>query len=93
MAFSLSIKFDDKKIIYRKDKITCDLNINDANNNLIITRSSMFMMRSGMGNIEFIFEPILLENPDYFFELSCDKKFYYDDAGTGNTNYLILGRS
>ena len=92
MAFSLSIKFDDKKNIYHKDKISCELNIYDANNNLIINRSSMFMMRSGMGNIEFNFEPILLENPDYFFELICDKGFYYDDAGIEKTNFLIIGR-
>ena len=92
IAFSLSIKLDDKKNIYRKDKIACELNIYDANNNLIINRSSIFMMRSGMGNVEFNFEPILSENPDYFFELICDKEFYYDDAGIEKTNFLILGR-
>ena len=50
------------------------------------------MMRSGMGNVEFNFESILLENPDYFFELICDKEFYYDNAGIEKTNFLILGR-
>ena len=49
-------------------------------------------MRSGIGSVEFNFEPTTLKDPEYSFELNCDKDFFYDNAESDQPNYIILGK-
>ena len=93
MGFKVSITYDEIISIYNKPQISCELFIFDDSDNLLAESSKIFMMRSGTGNIEFNFQPILLSGHDYMFELSCNKYFYYDNAQTDQVNYFVLGKS
>ena len=92
LGFGISIQVTKSKNIFKKTKISCELSIFDKDNNLLVNLSKIFKLRSGNGNIQFNYAPIPLIDLEYLFELSCDRDFFYDDAGIGKPNYLILGR-
>jgi hypothetical protein len=92
LGFGISIQVTKSRNIFKKSKISCELSIFDNDNNLLVNSSKIFKLRSGNGIIQFNYASIPLSDREYFFEFSCDRDFFYDDAGIGKPNYLILGR-